>query len=233
MLEIIELETGYDKKKVLNGVSIKIEKGEIVALIGPNGAGKSTVLKAVFGLLRTWGGKIIFEGKEIQNRKPSLNVRGGLSYVPQGSRVFDELTVLENLEVGGYILDVKRELKLKIEDTFDSFPKLKERMHQRAEKLSGGEKQMLALGRALMLSPKLILLDEPSLGLAPKLAGEAIQAIKEINTKLKTTVLIVEQNVKEVLNIADRVYGLKLGKLVFHGTPEDLREVDKIRQIFL
>ena len=233
MLEIIELETGYDKKKVLNGVSIKIEKGEIVALIGPNGAGKSTVLKAVFGLLRTWGGKIIFEGKEIQNRKPSLNVKGGLSYVPQGSRVFDELTVLENLEVGGYILDGKRELKLKIEDTFDSFPKLKERMHQSAGKLSGGEKQMLALGRALMLSPKLILLDEPSLGLAPKLAGDAIQAIKEINTKLKTTILIVEQNVKEVLNITDRVYGLKLGRLVFHGTPEDLREVDKIRQIFL
>ncbi|MGH7799565.1 MAG: ABC transporter ATP-binding protein [Thermodesulfobacteriota bacterium] len=233
MLEIIELETGYGKKKVLNGVSIKIEKGEIVALIGPNGAGKSTVLKAVFGLLRTWGGKIIFEGKEIQNHKPSLNVRDGLSYVPQGSRVFDELTVLENLEVGGYILDRKRELKLKTEETFDLFPKLKERMHQSAGKLSGGEKQMLALGRALMLSPTLILLDEPSLGLAPKSAGDAIQAIKEINTKLKTTVLIVEQNVKEVLNIADRVYGLKLGKLVFHGTPEDIREMDRIRQIFL
>lgn len=233
LFEVNGLKAGYNKKMVLNGISLQVGKGEIVALIGPNGAGKSTALKAIFGLLKVEKGEVIFKGCKIQNRKPTLNIKDGLSYVPQGSRVFTELSVLENLEMGGYTLSNKTDLKKQIEKVLNLFPVLRERRTQNAGKLSGGEKQMLAMGRAFMLNPELLLLDEPSLGLSPKLANKALNTIKDINSQLKTSILIVEQNVREVLEIADRVYILKLGQVCLHDTPQNLIRDNKIKEVYL
>lgn len=233
MLQVSEVVAGYGKKVVLHGISLEVNPGEIVALVGPNGAGKSTALKAIFGLLKVQKGSVCFKGEAIQNRRPSLNVRAGLNYVPQGSRVFTDLTVLENLEVGGYILEDRQELRARVEQVFELFPLLRERKDQVAGSLSGGEKQMLALGRALILKPDLLLLDEPSLGLSPKLTKIAIKTIREINEKLETTILVVEQNVREALSIANRAYLLKLGRVALHDTAANLLKEDKIRDVFL
>lgn len=233
MLHVSELVAGYGKKPVLHGISLKVNPGEIVSLIGPNGAGKSTALKAIFGLVKVGSGAVQYNGKEIQNRKPSLNVRAGLNYIPQGSRVFTELTVLENLEVGGYILNGRRELEARIEELLHLFPLLRERKKQVAGSLSGGEKQMLALGRALILRPDLLLLDEPSLGLAPKLAKAAIAKIKEINKQIGTAILLVEQNVREALSISNRAYILKLGRIALEDTAENLLEEGNLQKVFL
>jgi branched-chain amino acid transport system ATP-binding protein len=233
MLQVSELVTGYGKKEVLHGISLEVTSGEIVTLIGPNGAGKSTALKAIFGLTKVERGYVLFKGEQIQNRRPSLHVRAGLNYVPQGGRVFTELTVLENLEVGGYILESREEFKDRVEQVFQLFPALKDRRNLVAGRLSGGERQMLALGRALILKPDLLLLDEPSLGLSPKLAKTAIRTIKEINEKLKTTVLMVEQNVREALSIANRVYLLKLGRIALHDTASNLLNKERLGEIFL
>jgi branched-chain amino acid transport system ATP-binding protein len=171
------LRSGYGQKQVLNGVSLHVNEGEIVALLGPNGAGKSTVLKTIFGLLRAWEGVVMWNGVAIQNRRPAQNVRDGLAYVPQGSRVFADLTVQENLEVGGFILRDRRQIQERMERVFCLFPILAERRQQLAGKLSGGERQMLALGKALMTQPRLLLLDEPSLGLAPQVTREVLNVI--------------------------------------------------------
>lgn len=232
-LATIDLESGYNKKPVLHGVSIEVKDGEIVAIIGPNGSGKSTVLKTVFGLLKTTKGKIIFNNKEIQNRNPNLNVKEGMSFIPQGSRVFTELSVLENLELGGYLIGDGDELQKRLETVFVFFPILKQRKSQNASTLSGGEKQMLSLGRALMSNPELLLLDEPSLGLSPGLVKSVLAKIKDINSKLKTTIVIVEQKVHEVFEMADRVYVLRLGQIVFYGTPEEILKDNKIKDVYL
>lgn len=232
MLKISDLKTGYGKKVVIHGISIEVKEKEIVALIGPNGAGKSTLLKAIMGLLPAGAGDIRHNRTNIQNEKPSRNVIRGIGFVPQGNRVFTELSVAENLEIGGHFL-AKDKLQQRLEETFDFFPLLKERKSQLAGSLSGGEKQMLALGRALVARPELLLLDEPSLGLSPKLLKSVMEKIKEINEKLGTTVLIVEQKVKEVLSISDRVYVLKLGKVAFEGTSAELREKGDIRKLYL
>jgi len=233
LLKVIDLEAGYDKRIVLNGVSLGVNESEIVGLVGPNGSGKSTILKAIFGLLKGRRGRIVFKGQEIRNRKPTLNIKGGIGFIPQGSRVFTELSVLENLEVGGYLLNGKDKVRSQIEKIFKLFPILKERKSQNAGNLSGGEKQMLALGRVLMLQTKLLLLDEPSLGLSPTLVKVALRTIREIREEFKTAILIVEQNVKEVLGIADRVYVMKLGKIVLHDTPQNLSQGDRIRKVYL
>jgi len=233
MLAIKELETGYGKKQVLFGLSIEIHKSEIVALIGPNGSGKSTALKTVCGLLHVWRGSIIFEDIIINNSPPERNVTRGITFSPQGNRVLDELTVMENLEIGGFQLP-RKELKKRIEEIFTLFPVLKEYSRQDAGNLSGGEQQMLSVARALIPKPKLLMLDEPSLGLAPGLIKSVFAKIIEINQQTGVTILIVEQKVREVLEICHRVYSIKLGKVAFEGKPDELKENrEKLKQLFL
>jgi branched-chain amino acid transport system ATP-binding protein len=232
LLRVEGLRSGYGQKQVLNGVSLHVNEGEIVALLGPNGAGKSTVLKTIFGLLRAWDGVVMWNGVAIQNRRPAQNVRDGLAYVPQGSRVFADLTVQENLEVGGFILRDRRQIQERMEQVFRLFPILAKRRQQLAGKLSGGERQMLALGKALMTQPRLLLLDEPSLGLAPQVTREVLNVIRRLNSELGTAILLVEQNVREALTIAHRVYVLRIGEVVLEARPHDLT-LDILRSAFL
>lgn len=233
MLKIGGLETGYGRKQVLFGISIEVRDNEIVALIGPNGAGKSTVLKAVCGLIPTWKGEISFNGTRLNAATPAQNISNGIAFAPQGNRVFHELTVMENLEIGGLQL-ARQEAKERIEQMLELFPLLKERTRQDAGKLSGGEQQMLALARALVPRPKLLMLDEPSLGLSPNLVKVVFEKISEINYDNVISILVVEQKVREVLEICNKVYSLKLGKIAFEGSPEDLRENKaKLKQLFL
>ena len=233
MLELKNIEAGYNKKPVLNNVSITLRKGEIVALIGPNGAGKSTIIKTVMGIVKARKGEINYNGNSINRNNPVGNIKQGIVYVPQGNTVFSDLTVLENLQMGGYILPYTNILEDRIKEVFNLFPEIEERKHLDAGNLSGGEKQMLAIGRALMLKPELLLLDEPSLGLAPKSIKKAFEAIKVIRDKFNTTILIVEQKVKEVLAIADRVYVLRLGKVVLEDNAANLKDVSVIKKAFL
>jgi branched-chain amino acid transport system ATP-binding protein len=233
MLEIRKLETGYGKKQVVFGLSLDVREGEIVALIGPNGAGKSTVLKAVCGLIPTWKGEICFNGTPMNGSTPAQNVARGITFAPQGNRVFTDMTVMENLEIGGYPLP-RREAKERIAKVLELFPQLKERTRQDAGRLSGGEQQMLALARALVPKPRLLMLDEPSLGLAPNLLADVFTRITEINRETGVAILIVEQKVREVLEICDRVYSMKLGRVAFEGQPEDLKaDKAKIKDLFL
>lgn len=207
--------------------------GEIVSIVGPNGAGKSTILKAACGLIDVWEGEIFFENQRINDSSPAQNVKRGISFCPQGNRVFDELSVLENLEIGGIHMP-KKILKVEIEEVLALFPALQDRLKQNSGTLSGGEKQMLALARSLISKPKLLLLDEPSLGLSPGLITTAFEKIRQINKEIETTLLIVEQKVREVLKISHKVYGIKLGKVEFEGLPEELKHDEKkLRQLFL
>lgn len=234
ILEVSALVTGYGRKQVLNGVDIVVPAGQIAALIGHNGAGKSTLLKAIFGLLPVWNGRVTFDGKPLNSAKPRELLRSGMAYIPQGNRVFADLTVWENLEIGGVTLSDKRQLAAGIERALAMFPVLKERRRLRAGTLSGGEKQMLALANALVLSPCLLLLDEPSLGLAPPMIKEALRRIQQLNRDNGVTILIVEQKVREVLEICHQVCCLKLGKVTYFGPPDDLRnDSTKLKQAFL
>lgn len=218
---------------MLFDVSITAPEGEIIAIIGPNGSGKSTVLKTVCGLLPVWGGEIFFDGALLNGSTPAKNVKKGITFAPQGNRVFDELTVLENLEIGGHFLK-KQILGPRIEEMLAFFPILRDRLKQDAGKLSGGEQQQLALARALIPRPKLLMLDEPSLGLAPSLLKSVFEKITRINRDNKTTILIVEQKVREVLNICHKVYSLKLGKVAFEGKSGELKgNTNKLRELFL
>ncbi len=233
MLEIKGLDTGYGKKQVLWGLSMNVREGGLVALIGPNGAGKSTVLKAVCGLIRTWKGEIYFNSTVINGSTPAQNISRGIAFAPQGSRVFRDMTVMENLEIGAWQLS-KSDVKEHISQVLEVFPVLKDRIRLDASRLSGGEQQMLALARALIPKPKLLMLDEPSLGLSPNLVSTVFRKISELNKEIGVTILIVEQKVREVLDICDRVYSLKLGKVAFEGPPEELRQdKTKLKQLFL
>jgi branched-chain amino acid transport system ATP-binding protein len=233
LLRVEDLITGYGKKQILNGVSLEVGRGEIVALIGHNGAGKSTLLKAVFGMIPIWQGQVSFNGEAVKSAKPREWLRKGVAYVPQGNRVFTDLTVQENLEMGGITLPTKPAVKAGMERVFTLFPALKERLKQRAGTLSGGEKQMLALANALILSPKLLLLDEPSLGLAPPLVSEALARIQQISRDSGVTVLIVEQKVREVLKITRRVYVLRNGRVSFTGPAAVLQDDAKLKEVYL
>ena len=233
LLEIKDLETGYGKKQVVFGVSMQISEGEIVALIGPNGSGKSTTLKTICGLLPVWKGALSFNGTRINGSSPAQNVARGITFAPQGNRVFDDLSVMENLEIGGYQLK-RKELKGRIEYVLEIFPILKESLQREAGKLSGGEQQQLAVARALVPEPKLLMLDEPSLGLSPNLVRAVLDKIVEINSENKVSILIVEQKVREVLGICDRVYSLKLGRIAFDSLPNELKEDRaKLKELFL
>lgn len=231
MLELKEIESGYGKKQVLFGLSMKVQEGKIVAIIGPNGAGKSTILKAVCGLIPTWKGEICFEGIRVNGSSPAKSVKRGVTFCPQGNRVFDELSVMENLQIGGIHMR-PNELKDGIDRVLQLFPALKDRMRQNAGRLSGGEQQMLALCRSLITRPKLLMLDEPSLGLSPNLVSTVFERISLINQDMGIAILIVEQKVRQVLEFCHRVYGIKLGKVVFDGVPKDLTD-SKLEKIFL
>jgi len=233
ILHIEELVAGYGKKQVVSGVSVSLARGGIMALIGHNGAGKSTLLKAVFGLIPIWQGEVFLDGEAVPNPKPRELLRAGVAYVPQGNRVFTDLTVAENLEMGGITLPKKQQLKEGMERVFGLFPALKDRLKQRAGTLSGGEKQMLALSNALILSPRVLLVDEPSLGLAPPLVGEALGRIQQISRDAGMTVLIVEQKVREVLKIAHRVCVLRNGQVSFEGPAEALKDDAKLKEVYL
>ena len=233
MLEIKDLNTGYDKKQILFDVSLSVNQGEIVSLIGPNGSGKSTLLKTACGLIPTWKGQLFFNNKSINGNEPSDNLILGMSFCPQGKRVFDELSIKENLEIGGYVLK-KEKTKERISETLELFPILKERLKQEAGSLSGGEQQMLAVARALIPEPKMLLLDEPSLGLAPNLIKDLFDKFVELNQKFGITILIVEQKVKEVLAISNRTYGLKLGRIAYDGLSNNLVNAkEKLKELFL
>lgn len=233
MLEIKNLNTGYDKKQVLFDVNALAEKNKITAIIGPNGSGKSTLLKSVCGAIPSWMGEIKYNGCRLNGNEPPENLKLGISFCPQGNRVFDELSVKENLEIGGYILK-KKKAKERIEEVLEIFPDLKERFKQDAGTLSGGEQQMLAVARALIPEPKLLLLDEPSLGLAPNLVNDTFEKFVELNKKLGITILIVEQKVNDVLKISDSVYSLKLGKIAFEGKSSELiGNREKLKELFL
>lgn len=233
LLRVDSLVTGYGKKQVLNGLTLDIAPGEVVVLIGHNGAGKSTLLKAVFGLLPVWKGQVILDGVALHSPSPRELLRSGVAYVPQGNRVFTDLTVRENLEMGGVTLSNGALLKEGIERVFTLFPSLKARLRQHAGTLSGGEKQMLALANALVLSPRLLLLDEPSLGLAPPLVTEALGRIQQISRDSGVAVLMVEQKVREALKIAQRVYVLRNGLVSFSGPADFLSDDKKLREVYL
>lgn len=233
LLSVIRLVTGYGKKQVVNGASLNVAPGEVVELIGHNGTGKSTLLKAIFGLLPTWSGEMLLDEECIQSPTPQKLLSCGVAYVPQGNRVFTDLTVRENLEMGGVTLSSEALINEGIDRALDLFPTLKSRLRRRAGTLSGGEKQMLALSNALVLSPRLLLLDEPSLGLAPQLVSLALKRIHDISANSETAVLIVEQKVREVLKIANRVYVLRNGRVSFSGSAEELRDATKLREVYL
>lgn len=231
ILEIKKLEASYGKLQILHGIDMKVYSGEIVSIIGPNGAGKSTALKSVFGLIRQRKGDILFQGKDIMKLRPEQIVREGITFVPQGRSVFAGLTVLENLKLGAYIRtdDISQDIKR----VFEKFPLLRERQHQKAGLLSGGEQQMVAIGRALMVKPKLILLDEPSLGLSPKMKQLIFEKIVEINKTDGVSVLVVEQNARLSLKLSDRAYVLELGRNKLEGPGKKLLHDEKVRHLYL
>ncbi len=229
LLQLKNVSAGYTMK-VLHDVNISIDEGEVVALMGPNGAGKSTVLKAVFGLVNHEG-SVLYEGRKI-HPKPHDLVKMGIAYVPQGRRVFSTLSVAENLEMGGFFLKDKTEVKRRIEGIYEIFPILKEKSKALAGTLSGGQQQLLAIARGLMTEPKVLLLDEPTLGLSPKVVKEVFAKIKEINERRKTAILIVEHNLKSVLEIVDRAYVLNHGKIIREDSPQNIISSGILEQIF-
>lgn len=232
MLTINGINVFYGNIHALKDLSIEVNQGEIVTLIGANGAGKTTTLRTISGLLRAKTGEIKFEDNLISQAPAQRIVKMGISQVPEGRRVFANLSVLENLEMGAYLRKDRQGIKDSMDIIFSRFPRLKERISQRAGTLSGGEQQMLAMGRALMSQPKLLLLDEPSMGLAPILVQEIFSIIEEIN-QAGTTVLLVEQNAHMALSIAHRAYVLETGRVVLSGMAKDLAESDEVRKAYL
>jgi len=232
MLSIKEVNVFYGAIQALQGISLEVEQGEVVTLIGANGAGKSTTLRAISGLVRPKNGTIQFEGIDITRMPAQEIVKMGISHVPEGRRPFARMTVLENLELGAYLRKDKEGIEKSLEKVFSHFPRLKERRYQKAGTLSGGEQQMLAIGRALMSKPKLLLLDEPSMGLAPILVQEIFNIIKDIN-EAGTTILLVEQNAHMALSIASRAYVLESGRIVLSGTAKELSETEEVQKAYL
>lgn len=232
LLQLHNVSVHYGGIKALDGVDISLDEDEIVALMGPNGAGKSTILKTIFGLAPIHSGKVLWHEKEIKPVSHEV-VQRGISFVPQGRRVFSHLTIEENLEIGGFVVSDKKELKRQIAEVMEIFPVLKQKRKSKAGTLSSGQQQMLALARGLMTEPKVLLLDEPSLGLAPKIVKEVFIKIKEINEKHKTAILVVEHNIKSLLDISSRGYVLDKGKIVAKDTSQKLLESNILEKIFI
>ena len=234
LLEIKNIETYYDKVKVLNGVSFSVEEGKVTAILGNNGAGKSTTLNSIMGLIddQPEKGSILYEGKPIQLKDTEKLIGMGISYVPEGREVFEELTVKENLMVGAYLRKARKEIQTDLQRMFRYFPVLEKRINQLAGTLSGGEQQMLAIARALMSKPKLMILDEPSLGLSPLLVKEIFKIIESIN-KEGITILLVEQNAHMAFQIADYVYIMENGRFVLKGPAEELQRDEDVQEFYL
>lgn len=232
MLETKNLNVFYGAINALNDVSITVQKGEIVAIIGSNGAGKSTLLRTISGLIRPRSGSVSYNGEELTTLQPHEIVKRGLSHAPEGRRIFTNMTVEENLQLGAYLRKDKAGVAADMEMVLGRFPRLKERFKQNSGTMSGGEQQMLAIGRALMSRPEILLLDEPSLGLAPFLITEIFNIVKDLNADGKT-VLIVEQNANRALEIAHRAYVLETGELVLQGTGQDLLHDPKVKEAYL
>ncbi|CAG1000139.1 MAG: ABC transporter ATP-binding protein [Candidatus Methanoperedens sp.] len=228
MLLVENISSGYGQSRVVNEVSINIQPGEIVVIIGPNGCGKSTLLKTIFGLIEPYSGKIILNGEDITGSKPYDLVGKGMGFVPQINNVFPGLTVMENLEIGGYLYK-----KHDFREIFRIFPVLLEKKKEKAHNLSGGERQMLAMARALMTQPRLLLLDEPSAGLSPKMVEVMMNKINEIVRRDLCSVLLIEQNAKSALGIADRGYIMVMGKKVFEGGPHEILDHKEIGRLYL
>lgn len=232
MLEIREVDTFYGDLQALWGISLKVKEGEFVSLIGPNGAGKTTTLRSISGLLKPTSGSITFMGHDLGKEAPDKIVDLGISQVPEGGSVFASMSVIENLELGAFIPRARKDKNQTLEQVFEIFPRLEERKDQRAGTLSGGERQMLAIGRALMSKPKLLMLDEPSFGLAPILVESIFKMVQKIN-KQGVTILLVEQNVVAAFELSQRSYVLENGRIVGQGTGEDLLSFESVRQAYL
>ena len=232
MLEVKDLEVYYGVIQAIKGVSFEVNEGEVIALIGANGAGKTTILHTVTGLLHPKRGSVIFEGQDITKVPAHKIVTMGMAHVPEGRRVFAELSVYENLKMGAYTRKNKDEIEESLENVYKRFPRLEERKKQMAGTLSGGEQQMLAMGRALMSKPKIILMDEPSMGLSPILVNEIFDIIQAVSES-GTTVLLVEQNAKKALSIADRAYVLETGNITMSGNATDLMNDASVKKAYL
>ena len=232
LLDLVDISVHYGAVVALDRISLGVSKGEVVAVMGPNGAGKSTVLKAIMGLAPVVGGDVYWR-QEILAAATHEIVKEGIAFVPQGRRVFTHLTVEENLEMGCIYLNDPAEKDRRMESVMELFPVLHQKRGDLASQMSGGQQQMLALGRGLMAGPEVLLLDEPTLGLAPIVVSEVFQKVSEISDRLNTTILVVEHNIKGVLNIVDRAYVLDRGRVVHGGTPESVRDTDILTRVFL
>ncbi|HAF50178.1 MAG: High-affinity branched-chain amino acid ABC transporter (ATP-binding protein) [Synergistales bacterium 54_24] len=232
MISVKELDAGYGDIQVLRGVSLEINEGEIVSLVGANAAGKSTMVKALSGIIKPWRGQVLFDGVRVDTLEPHEIAELGIVQVPEGRRLFPQMSVLENLLLGAYTPRARRDYEKTLRDIFEMFPILKERQNQLAGSLSGGEQQMCAIGRGLMAKPKLLMLDEPSLGLAPILVAQVLNMVKAIREQ-GVTVLLVEQNVRQSLALADRGYVLENGRIVMEGPSAALLADDRLRQAYL
>ncbi|MFC3073394.1 ABC transporter ATP-binding protein [Shinella pollutisoli] len=233
LLSIEAIDVRYDKVRALNGVSIRLDKGEVVALIGANGAGKSTTLRAICGLARPVAGQISFDGAPISGLRADQIVARGISMVPEGRHIYPFMTVKDNLLMGAFLRRDKAGIASDLERLFVRFPRLKERMGQQAGTLSGGEQQMVAIGRALMARPRLLLLDEPSLGLAPQMIREIARVIKSVNQEDGVSILLVEQNSRMALKVSNRAYALATGRIALEGSSADLLTNEEIRKLYL
>lgn len=231
--ETINISVSYGVIRALNNISIKVFEGEIISIIGANGAGKSTLLKSITGIVKLNEGRILFESHDITNNPPELNVKKGIALVPEGRRVFSTLTVKENLELGAYFIKDKKIITDNLNLVLKTFPRLNERLSQPAGTLSGGEQQMLAIGRAMMSNPKLLLLDEPSMGLSPKITSEIFQLIKKINSERKLSVIMVEQNALQALKTSQRAYVIENGNIIMEGKSGDLLNNPQIIKAYL
>ncbi len=232
ILEIENLETGYGEVQILWDISLQAKKSRLTTVIGSNGAGKTTLMRAIVGMLPSWKGKILFEGKDITKLPAYKRAEMGLVMVPEGRMLFPEMTVFENLEMGAFTPRARGKIKENLEYVFSLFPRLKERLEQKAGTMSGGEQQMVAIGRGLMASPKILIFDEPSLGLAPKLVIEVFEAIEKLRRE-GVSMLLVEQNVHLSLTISDYAYVMAEGKMVMDGPGKELAEKDEIRKAYL
>jgi branched-chain amino acid transport system ATP-binding protein len=232
LLEVDDIHAGYGKLEILRGVSLRVESGQVVSIIGPNGAGKSTVFKTLFGLLPVRQGRVRFDGEDVTNRTPADLLRRGMTYVPQGRNVFPLMTVDENLRLGAYIRPRSVELEREVDRVYETFPMLRDARGKRAAELSGGQQQMLEMGRALLLRPRLMLLDEPTLGLAPLVFREIFRIIADLR-RAGQTILMVEQNASKALEISDYAYVLELGRNRFDGSGEAIRSDERIRRLYL
>jgi branched-chain amino acid transport system ATP-binding protein len=233
MLEVSELVSGYGKSEVLREITLGVKKGQIVTIIGPNGAGKTTLFRTIFGLLPTRKGKILFENEDLSKLLPAARIKRGIALVPQGRNVFPDLNVLENMEMGAYTVNDKKQFQQNIEDCYQLFPVLRERKRQRAATLSGGEQQMLVIARALMSKPRFIMLDEPSLGISPRLVKEIFKTIDTINKTTHTTICLVEQNANIALKLGHFGYVMEGGQIRMSGTTHDLMNDDKVKHAYL